>query len=87
MSDPVPASLRPRPRRAEPLQPDRPWHEPAAEAGEAVEAGETVAPDPAVADAQTPAGPAAPAAPDQQAVAREKKRSETALRNVRQGYD
>ena len=62
MSDPQPDAIKPRPPRAEPLQPDRPGS----------------------GDGSLPAGNGKPADAD---LERARTQSETAEKNVREGYD
>lgn len=72
MTDPVPLKLRPRPRRAAPLQPDRPWRDASADG----------------APAAAPVPQSTKGTPDDpEAVERQKKQAEAALQNVREGYD
>ena len=79
MSDPVPLRNKPRPRRAEPIQPDAPWRGDDAAGGDGTsDAVPNDAPhDPAAGSAD---------AVDRRAAEQEKQRSQDALDNVREGY-
>lgn len=75
MSDPVPLRNEPRPRRAEPIQPDAPWRGPDRAGGTDVSDG---VPNDAPADQPDPAST--------RATEQERQRSQDALDNVSQGY-
>lgn len=76
MSDPVPLTLKPRPRRAAPILPDQPWQSKEAE------------PTSPTSTDSDPAALALKGTPDDPAsVKRQKEQADVALSNVREGYD
>ncbi len=81
MSDPVPPKLKPRPKRAEPLQPDAPWSGNET-AGSSATRDENSVPSDAPATAADAADPALQRRRDEQ----QAEQREQALRNVREGY-
>ncbi|MCY7315295.1 MAG: hypothetical protein LH480_06620 [Rubrivivax sp.] len=84
MSDPVPDSLEPRPRHAEPLQPDAPWAGGDDASGSATREETGVSSD-APAATPTAAGAADPAL-QKRTDRRQTEQTDQALRNVRDGY-